>query len=81
MYSRNANLKQVILDELFAKHGDAELNAQFHQTASMGALQREIQSVTVELTGYKFSNALVIRTEVTRTICQVIFQMMTPRIE
>lgn len=41
MYSRNANLKQVILDELFAKHGDAELNAQFHQTASMGALQRE----------------------------------------
>lgn len=34
------------------------------------------QSVTVDLTGYKFSNALVIWTEVTRTICQVIFHMM-----
>lgn len=38
--------------------------------------RERLQSVTVELTGYKFSNALVIRTEVTRTICQVIFHMM-----
>lgn len=40
MYLRNSNLKQVVLDELLAQHGDAQLNAQFHQTAGVSALQQ-----------------------------------------
>ncbi len=45
----------------------------------MCALQGEterFQSVTMELTGYTPPKVLVIRSEVTRTICQVIFHMM-----
>lgn len=40
-YSRDANLKQIVLDELLAQHDDAELDAQLHQAAARGALQAE----------------------------------------
>lgn len=38
--------------------------------------RERFQSVTMELTGYTPPKVLVIRSEVTRTICQVIFHMM-----
>ena len=38
--SRDANLKQVVLDQLFPQHGDTELYAELHQTASMSTLGR-----------------------------------------
>lgn len=41
-----------------------------------GGNRERFQSVTMELTGYTPPKVLVIRTEVTRTICQVIFHMM-----
>lgn len=37
-YSRDANLKQVVLDELLAQHNDAELDTELHQAAPRGAL-------------------------------------------
>lgn len=37
-YSRDANLKQVVLDQLLAQHDDAELDAELHQAAPRGAL-------------------------------------------
>ncbi len=41
LYSRYTNLKKVVLDELLAKHGDAQLDAQLHETACMGTLEEE----------------------------------------
>lgn len=38
--------------------------------------QRDFHSVTMELTGYTPPKVLVIRSEVSKTICQVIFHMM-----
>ncbi len=42
-HSRDADLKQVVLDELFTEHGDAELNAELHETAAVGALSIHIK--------------------------------------
>lgn len=42
--SRYADLKQVVLDELLAEHGDAQLDAQLHEAACMGALGRQTES-------------------------------------
>lgn len=39
LHSRYADLKQVVLDELLAQHGDAQLDAQLHEAACVGALQ------------------------------------------
>ena len=41
LHSRYADLKQVVLDELLAQHGDAQLDAQLHEAAGMRALGRE----------------------------------------
>lgn len=38
-YSRDADLKQVVLDELLAQHDDAELDAELHEAAPRGALR------------------------------------------
>ena len=38
LYLRYTNFKQVVLNKLFAKHGDTELNTQLHQTTSMVTL-------------------------------------------
>ncbi len=35
--------QQVVLDELFTEHGDAELNAELHETAAVGALSIHIK--------------------------------------
>lgn len=40
VYSRYANLKEVVLDELLAQHGDAQLYAQLHETACMSTLSK-----------------------------------------
>lgn len=39
--SRDADLEQVVLDELLAQHDDAELDAELHQAAPRGALWAE----------------------------------------
>lgn len=41
LHSRYANLKQVVLDELLAQHGNAQLNAELHEAACMGTLDRK----------------------------------------
>ena len=41
LHSRYADLKQVVLDELLAQHGDAQLDAQLHKAARMSTLGRE----------------------------------------
>lgn len=38
-YSRDADLKQVVLDQLLAQHDDAELDAELHEAAPWGTLQ------------------------------------------
>ena len=38
LYLRDADFKQVVLDELFAQHGDTELNTQLHQATCVGTL-------------------------------------------
>lgn len=38
LYLRDADFKQIVLDELFAQHGDAELNTQLHQATCVGTL-------------------------------------------
>lgn len=40
-YSRDADLKQVVLDQLLAQHDDAELDAELHEAAPGGALRTE----------------------------------------
>ena len=40
-HSRYADLKQVVLDELLAEHGDAQLDTQLHEAACMGTLEGE----------------------------------------
>lgn len=39
LHSRYANLKQIVLNKLLAKHGDAQLDAQLHEAACMGTLE------------------------------------------
>ena len=51
MHSRYANLKQVVLDELLAKHGDAQLDTQLHKAASMGALETERVNKSQKVSG------------------------------
>lgn len=41
LHSRYANLKEVVLNKLLAKHGDAQLDAQLHQAACMCTLEEE----------------------------------------
>lgn len=38
-HSRDADLEEVVLDELLAQHDDAELDAELHQAAPRGALR------------------------------------------
>lgn len=38
-YVRDANLKDIVLDQLLPQHDDAELDAQLHETASRSTLQ------------------------------------------
>ena len=38
-YSRDADLKQVVLNELLAQHDDAELDTELHQAAPWGTLR------------------------------------------
>lgn len=38
-YSRDSDLKDVVLDQLLPQHDDAELDAQLHEAAPRGALQ------------------------------------------
>lgn len=45
-YSRDADLKQVVLDELFSQHCDAELDAELHETAAVCALIKHIKAVS-----------------------------------
>lgn len=37
-YIRDSNFKQIVLNQLFSKHNDAQLNTEFHQTASWSTL-------------------------------------------
>lgn len=41
LHSRYANLKQVVLDELLAKHGNAQLDAKLHEASCMCTLEEE----------------------------------------
>lgn len=41
---RDADLKKVVLDELLAQHGDAQLDAQLHQAACMSALDKKTET-------------------------------------
>ena len=43
-YSRDADLKQVVLDQLLPQHDDAQLDAEFHQAAPRGTLQERVAS-------------------------------------
>lgn len=44
LHSRYADLKQVVLDELLAQHGDTELDAQLHEAAGVGTLERKTRN-------------------------------------
>lgn len=46
-YSRDADLKQVVLDELFSQHCDAELDAELHETAAVSALIKHIKAAVI----------------------------------
>lgn len=37
-YIRDSDLKDVVLNQLFPQHDDAELDAELHETASWGTL-------------------------------------------
>lgn len=41
LHSRYSNLKKVVLDKLLAEHGDAQLDAQFHEATCMGTLEEK----------------------------------------
>lgn len=47
LYSRDADLKQVVLDELFPEHRDAELNAELHEAAAVSALIKHIKTAVI----------------------------------
>ena len=51
LHSRYANLKEVILNKLLAKHGDAQLDAQFHEAACMGTLQEKSENKCQKIKG------------------------------
>lgn len=40
LYLRDANFKDVVLDQLFPQHDDAELDAQLDEAASWGTLRK-----------------------------------------
>lgn len=47
VYSRDADLKQVVLDELFPEHCDAELDAELHEAAAVSALIKHINTAVI----------------------------------
>lgn len=49
VYLRDANLKDVVLDQLFPQHDDAELNAQLNEAASWCTLSEETHISFVHL--------------------------------
>ena len=59
-YSRDSDLKDVVLDELLPQHDDAELDAQLHEAAPGGALQDEkMQEGASDRQGRELSQAAV----------------------
>lgn len=48
-YSRDADLKDVVLDQLLPQHDDAELNAQLNEAASWRTLREDTHSVIIIL--------------------------------
>ena len=59
-YSRDSDLKDVVLDELLPQHDDAELDAQLHEAAPRGALQDEkMQEGASDRQGRELSQAAV----------------------
>ena len=59
-YSRDSDLKDVVLDQLLSQHDDAELDAQLHEAAPRGALQDEkTQEGTSDRQGHELSQAAV----------------------
>ena len=60
LYSRDSDLKDVVLDQLLPQHDDAELDAQLHEAAPRGALQDEkMQEGTSDRQGHELSQAAV----------------------
>ena len=60
LYSRDSDLKDVVLDQLLPQHDDAELDAQLHEAAPGGALQDEkMPEGTSVRQGHELSQAAV----------------------